>query len=148
MPSDSSLDNGLELAANVETYLTSRVSVRGQFGGSSWDIVGRGFSGNVKPIRLDGNLVYNWEGGAWHPYVTGGLGMYHYGSHITPGLDGGDTKSGINIGGGVEYFFKRRTSFTAEALYHKVGAFDTPLAVFEDGSFWTVTAGIKAYIRH
>lgn len=146
---DSSVDNGLELAANVEGYLTSRVSIRGQFGGSSWDFVGRGFSGSVKPIRLDGNVVYNWEGGAVHPYVTAGLGMYHYGSHIAPGgPDGGDTKAGFNIGGGVEYFIKRRTSLTAEALYHEVGAFDTPLAVIESGSFWTVTAGIKAYLGH
>jgi hypothetical protein len=146
-PADPSLDNGLEVAANLERYLTSRVSVRGQLGGSSWDIVGRGFAGAVKPVRLDGNLVYNWEGGVWHPYVTAGLGIYHYRSMISGALNGADTDAGVNVGGGIEYFFSRRATFTGEALYHRVGAFNTPVATFNEGSFWSFDVGLKAYIR-
>src|SRR5262249_10226406 len=37
LPRDPSLDKGLDLAVNIEGYLTSRVSVRGQLGGSWWD---------------------------------------------------------------------------------------------------------------
>jgi hypothetical protein len=59
VPADASLGNGLELAGNLEGYLTSRVSVRGQFGASWWDIVGRQFASTVKPMRFDGNIVYN-----------------------------------------------------------------------------------------
>jgi hypothetical protein len=147
VPSDASLDDGLEVAGNLEGYLTSRVSVRGQFGGSSWDIVGRGFTGSVKPVRLDGNIVYNWEGGVWHPYVTAGLGVYHYRSTISGALNGGDTDAGVNVGGGIEYFFRRRATLTGEVLYHRVGSFNTPVATFNEGSFWSFDVGLKAYIR-
>jgi hypothetical protein len=39
---------------------------------------------------------YNWEGGVWHPYVTAGLGMYHYRSTISGALNGADTDAGID----------------------------------------------------
>jgi hypothetical protein len=78
VPSDPSLGNGLELVGNVETYVTPRVSIRGQLGGGWSDIVGRGFTGTINPVFVDGNVVYNWEGGVWHPFVTGGVGIYHY----------------------------------------------------------------------
>jgi hypothetical protein len=143
-PTDASLSNGFDLAGNVEGYLTSRVSVRGQLSGAWWDVVGRGFSGTISPFVFDGNLVYNWEGGKWHPYVTGGVGAYRYGSHIDGGTDGGDTKFGGDFGGGVEYFFTRRSTITGEGLYHAVGAFNSPAATF-DGSFWTFRAGLKHY---
>jgi hypothetical protein len=145
IPSDPSLDKGLDVAGTIEGYLTSRVSIRGQFGAAWWDIVGRGFSGTVKPFYIDGNVVYNWEGGAVHPYVTAGIGMYRFRSAETGAPDGSDTKAGFNAGGGFEYFFTRRATFTGEVLYHKVGAFGTPLATFGDGSFWRIAMGTKAY---
>ncbi|HEY1911695.1 MAG TPA: outer membrane beta-barrel protein [Vicinamibacterales bacterium] len=147
-PADPSLDNGLEVAGNVEGYLTSRLSIRGQLAGSSWDIVGRGFTGTVSPIRLDGNVVYNWEGGVVHPYVTAGLGMYHFRSTISGAADGADTNAGIDIGGGIEYFFQRHATITGEVLYHRVDAFNTPVTTFNEGSFWSFDVGLKAYIKH
>ena len=84
VPHDASLQNGLEVAGNIEAYLAPRVSIRGQFGATWWDIIGRGFTGTVKPIFFDGNLVYNWEGGVWHPYVTAGLGAYRFHSRHQP----------------------------------------------------------------
>jgi opacity protein-like surface antigen len=145
LPADPSLDNGLDLAANLERYLTSRVSIRGQIGRDWWDVTGRHFTGTVGPLRLDGNVVYNWEGGAIHPYVTGGIGMYRYRSTIAGAPDGSDTHAGFNLGGGLEYFFTRRATITGEALYHKVDAFNTPVATFTDGSFWSINIGMKAY---
>jgi hypothetical protein len=145
LPADPSLDEGLDVAGTIEGYLTPRVSVRGQLGGAWWDITGRHFTGTVKPLYLDGNLVYNWEGGAIHPYVTAGVGMYTYRSTESGVVDGSDTKAGFNVGGGLEYFVTRDTTVTGEALYHKVGAFDTPLAVFTDGSFWSLSIGMKKY---
>jgi len=145
LPADPSLDKGLDVAGTVEGYLTPRVSVRGQLGGAWWDITGRHFTGTVKPLYLDGNLVYNWEGGALHPYVTAGVGMYKYRSTESGVVDGSDTKAGFNLGGGLEYFFTRDATVTGEALYHKVGAFNTPLAVFTDGSFWSLSIGLKKY---
>lgn len=145
LPSDPSLDKGLDVAGTLEGYLTPRVSVRGQVGSAWWDITGRGFKGTVQPFYLDGNVVYNWEGGAVHPYVTGGVGLYRFRSTESGAVDGSDTKAGVNLGGGLEYFFTRDATLTGEALYHKVGAFSTPRAVFTDGSFWTLSIGVKKY---
>src|SRR5882672_7915285 len=78
VPQDASLASGLNLSGNIERYLTRRVSIRGQLGGASNDIANRGFTGTIRPVYVDGNVVYNWEGGAWHPYVTGGLGVYRF----------------------------------------------------------------------
>jgi len=146
VPADPSLDKGLDVAASVEGYLTSRVSVRGQLGGSWWDIVGRNFTGTVTPLRLDGNILYNWEGGKVHPYVTAGVGMYRYRSTIAGAPDGSDTDAGFNVGGGFEYFLTRRATVTGEALYHKVGSFNTPVTTFNDGSFWSIDVGLKTYL--
>ena len=144
IPSDSALDKGLDLAANIEGYLTPRVSVRGQLGGAWWDIVGQRFTGTVKPLYIDGNIVYNWEGGAVHPYVTAGIGMYRY-RFEQAGLEGSDTKAGFNVGGGVEYFFTPRATVTGEVLYHIVDTFATPVTAFGDGSFWRIAMGLKTY---
>jgi len=144
-PSDASLDSGVNLAGNAEWYVTPRVSVRGQVGGAHWDVLGRNFTGRVAPLYADGNVVYNWEGGAVHPFVTGGLGMYRFGSRLGVLPDASDTHLGVDGGGGVEYFVTRHTSLTAELLYHKVDAFSAPLTTFTDGSFWSFGFGAKVY---
>jgi hypothetical protein len=144
-PSDASLLDGPALTGNIEGYLTPRVSIRGQLSGTWWDITGRNFSGTVKPVIFDGNLVYNWEHGIWHPYATAGIGMYRFRSAESGTLAVTDTKGGFNAGGGIEYFFRRRATLTGEVLYHKVDSFNTPLTTFNDGSFWTVAAGVKRY---
>ena len=118
-------------------------SRRVRLGGSWWDTINRNFSGTVSPVRFDGNLVYNWEGGTVHPYVTAGVGMYRYRSAFPGGPSGSDTHAGFDAGGGIEYFFTRRATVTGEVQYHKVGAFNTPLATFNDGSFWSIDIGLK-----
>jgi len=149
IPSDGRLKNGVEIAANVEGYLTPRVSIRGQFGAAKQDFVGQPFTGHVTPLYLDGNVVYNWEGGAWHPFVTGGVGLYRFRYEETaPGratVEGSDTAAGFNVGGGFEYFFTRHATMTGEALYHKVGEVNTALAPFSDPSFWTLSLVLKKY---
>jgi opacity protein-like surface antigen len=145
VPSDPSLDNGLQLTGNIEGYVTPRVSIRGQLGGASTDIVGRNFSGRVNPLFATGNVVYNWEGGLLHPFVTGGIGMYRFRADESGAPKRSDTKAGFNLGGGIEYFFTRHATMTGELLYHKVDEFNTPLATFNDGSFWSFALGAKAY---
>lgn len=145
VPADASLQNGLEVAGDIEGYLTPRVSVRGQLGAAWWDITGRHFTGTIKPVFFDGNVVYNWERGVWHPYVTAGVGAYRFHSSIDPSLSGDDTKVGVNLGGGIEYFFTRDATITGELLYHKVDGFASPVTVFNDGSFWSFAMGAKKY---
>ena len=75
--------------------------------GTAWmDITGGGTrrSGPYSPTAI---IVYNWERGQWHPYVTGGVGFYRY--HVTRGSANADDKNaGFDLGGGFEYFFTRR----------------------------------------
>src|SRR5262245_57358848 len=141
-PIENSFKTGPALTANVEGYLTRRVSARAQVSGAWWDITGRGFTGSVKPLALDGNVVYNWEGGKIHPFVTGGVGLYHY--HFSENdIDGSANKFGVNGGGGLEYFLTRHATATTELLYHKTTepTMQSPLTVYSNSSYWTFTVG-------
>jgi Outer membrane protein beta-barrel domain len=143
LPTERNLENGLELAGNLEGYLTPRVSIRAQLGTAWMDFTGGGTT--VRPLFVDGNIVYNWEGGQWHPYVTGGVGFYRY--HVKRGsATANDNNAGFDLGAGFEYFFTRRATFTAELLYHKVGDVIAPPLVVPDGSFWTFAIGAKTYL--
>lgn len=146
-PLEASFTNGFDLAANIERYLTRRVSLRAQLSGAFWDITGRGFTGSVHPIALDGNVVYNWEGGKIHPFATGGVGLYHYRFEEHP-TTGSANKFGINVGGGVEYFINRYLTGTAEVLFHDVAdPVKSPLTTYNDSSYWTFTVGLKKYFK-
>jgi opacity protein-like surface antigen len=144
-PSDLSLRNGFTADGSYEYYTTPRISIRVQ-GGAAWgeDFFERGFTGSVQPVFVDFNGVYNWEGGKWHPFATGGLGINSY--HFSHGsIEGTDTRVGGNVGGGVEYFFTKVSTVKLEGLYHGVsGRANGPLASI-DPSFWTFTAGLKHY---
>ena len=141
LPTESNLENGLALAGNLEGYVTRRVSIRAQVGTAWLDFTGA--SATARPFFLDGNIVYNWEGGQWHPYVTGGVGYYRY--HVKNG-SATDGNAGFDFGAGFEYFFTRRATLTAEVLYHKVGEVVAPPLVVPDGSFWTFAIGAKPYL--
>src|SRR5258708_36800757 len=57
MPTDPSLGKGLDAAVSLESHLASRVSVRGQLGGSWGDTINRNVSATMSPVRLDGNVA-------------------------------------------------------------------------------------------
>ena len=143
-PSSIDQNNGWYLTVNGEGYFTPRVSARAQFGGGWSDIFGHSFAGQVKPMVLLGNLVYNWEGGKVHPYVTGGGGMYHY-RFTEAGVDSSDTKAGVDFGGGAEYFFTRHDTLTGEVLFHAVPGMANGRSADYKARFWTVTGGYKKY---
>ena len=89
-------------------------------------------------------MVYNWEGGAWHPYATGGIGVYHY-AFTENALASSDTKVGVDLGGGVEYFVTRHDTVTGEWLLHVVpGRATSALATYQ-ARYWVLTAGYKHY---
>jgi hypothetical protein len=143
-PTDGLLNNGLTPNVNFEYYVTPRWSIRG-LGGAAWtDYSAPRFGTNVRPSFVDVNGVYNWEGGAVHPFVTAGLGVYHY--HVSqPPFSGGNTEPGVNAGGGVEFFLNPRDALKGEILYHGVaGQASGPFATVET-SFWSATVGFKRY---
>jgi hypothetical protein len=143
--SSAFLGNGLELAGNIEGYLSPRLSVRGQIGTAWWDIQGLSYDGTLQPLFFLGNVVYNWEAGVVHPYVTGGGGIYRYGFNEA-GVTGSDTEPGFDFGGGVEYFFAPEVTLTGELLAHRVGNVPTNRATLGfKGSWWSFTVGVKKY---
>lgn len=152
-PNHANLDTGLLVSGNVEKYLTPRLSIRGQAGAAFLNLKGfRELTGSLNPFFVDGNVVYNWEHGAWHPFATGGLGVYRYGYSQIPApgraeVTGSDTKLGGDFGGGIEYFFRRRATVVAEGLFHKIGDVPTPGALFHTGggAFFSLSGGLKRY---
>jgi hypothetical protein len=147
LPGDPSFQTGLNLGGSAEAFLTRHVSIRGQVSGSWWDIQNRGFTGTVKPLVVEANAVYNFRGRTVHPYVTAGIGLYDYRSH-EGNLEGSDNEVGLNLGAGLEYFVHRHTALTGEVAFHDAtGPFTTPVAAFNTSNFWTLTVGVKAFLR-
>ena len=144
MPSDDNLENGWFMAASGEWYATPRVSIRGQLGGAFHDVTGGGLDGKVSPMHLTGNVIYNWERGKWHPYAGGGIGWYRFrfgeGDNRPT-----DDKVGVNLGGGVEYFFTRQDTISGDITFHVVpGEVDSFIWTYK-ARYWTLSGGYKRY---
>jgi opacity protein-like surface antigen len=141
VPNDESFDSDLLVEGLFEYYVRPRVSLRTEFGftdpGHSREPVD---SLRQVPLRLDVN--YNWEGGAWHPFVGAGVGAYFL-RQKDNGVAFGQTftEPGINLGGGLEYFLNRRVTLKGEARYHRIDS----LPGGPDPSGWALTIGMKRY---
>jgi hypothetical protein len=101
----------------VEYYTTPRVSWRGLLGVTSFDSDFPG-SPSVDTTFVNGNIVYNWEGGKIHPYVTAGLGIYdkNGSSGLPSRFD--ETAVGVNAGGGIDWFLGARWAVKFEGTLH------------------------------
>jgi hypothetical protein len=134
-------DIGPTIAGLIEFYVTPRVSIRGTLGWADPDLDGRGDQG-VSQTRLALNLLYNWEEGAWHPFVTAGFGAHFLQRHRDDDSIGdSETEAAFNLGAGIEYFTGRTVSLKGETLYHVTG--DAP--GIPDPSGLTLTIGLKKY---
>jgi hypothetical protein len=134
-------DTSPAVAGNFEYYVTPRVSIRSTLGWMDPDIEGPGDQ-DVRHIRLALNLLYNWEEGVWHPFVTAGFGVHFLERHRNDSsLGESESEAAFNFGGGIEYFTGRTVSLKGEALYHVLG--DAP--GIPDPSGLTLTVGIKKY---
>lgn len=138
---DSDFETSPTVAGFGEVYLTPRVSFRGTLGWADPDFDRPG-NASLRQVRLIGNILYNWEGGKWHPFVTFGAGAYFLKRHRDEREDGPSrTEAGFNAGGGIEYFTARTISIKGEAAYHAVAHDqDEP-----DASGLALTIGLKAY---
>jgi hypothetical protein len=125
------------------------------------------FRSGLRPLVFNVNLVYNWERGVWHPYITGGLGLYRYTSAISAGalldpalrdqlialgldptqsagrVEVSDNKLGANLGGGIEHVLTRRSTIVGDFRYHAVGNIGALAPV--EGSFVRLSVGLKRY---
>jgi len=142
-PNDERLDRDIELGVTYEYYLSPRVSLRVGFAHTDPEFE-REQDDSLRQRRLDLGVLYNWEGGKVHPFVGAAFGAYF----LQPKDNGesfgdGQTKLGVSIGGGIEYFTSRTISVKGEARYHIVNDDDLPFGL--DASGLSLTVGLKAY---
>jgi hypothetical protein len=138
---DEIFENTLTVDAFGEYYVTPRISVRGLLGWAKPGFENQ-TENNFRQTRLLFNGVYNWEFVEWHPYVTAGAGFYFVRQLFEDFPDpDGETRGGINLGGGVEYFVGSMSSIKGEGRWDIVS--DPP--GLPDASGFTLTIGFKRY---
>lgn len=138
---DDEFENSLTVDAIGEYYITPRFSGRAML---AWTSPGAtGFTeDHYRQVRLVFNGVYNWERGVWHPYATAGAGFYFV-RLLREGRPDpeGETRGGLNVGGGVEYFLNNRTTVKGELRWDVVS--DPP--GLPDATGVSLTFGMKRY---
>jgi opacity protein-like surface antigen len=138
---DEEYHTGFAPSVTGEFYLLPRVSLR-VLGGWSRNRFVNSNERFLDQYRGSVNLVYNWEGELWHPFVTGGIGAHR----IRVWQDEVETagwynRFGLNVGAGVEYFVRPKVTFKAEGVYHWVDQSDLP----EEARGFAVSIGMKKY---
>jgi hypothetical protein len=142
LPQEDALESGLVLDGFYEYYFEPRTSLRLMVGYMNPEI-DNGEDDSLRYVRIGGDVVYNWEGGAIHPFVGAGLGVY-----LLQFKDNGDSvgdsesKFGGNLFGGVEFFTSPTFAVKGEAKYHVVSDIDP--GDFDPGGF-SLTIGVKKY---
>lgn len=140
VPHQDGMSTGPLIEGFVEHYMSARDSVRFDVG---WASPHRSDDSNIgtRQVRIGGDILHNWEGGAVHPYVGVGLGVYLLQDHINGNNVGNRaTEFGGALTGGVEFFTTRTFSVKGEAAYHivtKSGDYDP--------SGLALSIGVKAY---
>lgn len=140
LPRADQLSSGLNLEGFYEYYFTPRASIRL---GVGWMEPKRELEDedSTRYIRVAGDVVRNWEGGAIHPFVGAGLGIYFI-QEKDNGENFGEehTKLGGTVFGGLEFFTSNTVAVKAEARYHLI---DNINGFNPDGL--ALTIGLKKY---
>ncbi len=140
MPREEALDAGPNLEGFYEYYFAPRTSVRIGLGWANPEF-DREEDDSLRYVRIATDVVYNWEGGAIHPFVGAGLGVYFLQLRDNDrNLGDSESKLGATIFGGAEFFTSRRVSVKAEARYHLISDLDS---LNPDGL--ALTIGVKKY---
>jgi hypothetical protein len=141
-PRQDGMGTGLDIQGFFEHYLTARDSLRVDVG---WMNAQQNNDSNksVREVLVGGDLVHNWEGGAIHPFVGAGLGVYFVQPRVSGSNNGnGTTKFGGSVSGGLEFFTSKTFAVKAEARYHVVT--DWSEAGYNPSGL-ALTIGIKSY---
>ncbi|HEY5619712.1 MAG TPA: outer membrane beta-barrel protein [Vicinamibacterales bacterium] len=138
---DDAFENALTVDGFGELYVTPRFSGRALLAWTSPGVNGR-TEDHFRQFKLLFNGVYNWEMGVWHPYVTAGAGAYFVRLLLDDRPDPeGETRGGLNFGGGIEYFATALTTVKGELRWDVVS--DPP--GLPDATGLTITIGLKRY---
>ncbi len=140
VPHQDGMATAPEITGFYEHYLTARDSLRLAGGWANPKIDGS-TDHSTREVRLGGELVHNWEGGAIHPFVGAGLGAYFLQSRVAgESVGDGATKLGGTILGGAEFFTSKTFSVKGELRYNVVSKWND-----YDPSGLALTVGVKSY---
>jgi hypothetical protein len=140
-PAEDDLDLTPVVGGFFEYYFSPRLSIRPGIA-----LLDTGFDigdpdDSVRQVRFGADLIYNWERGEWHPFAGGGLSIHSLRLKDN-GHAFGDSEQQLGVSGlgGVEYFFRRRTSLKFEG---RVQFVDDAFGFGASGV--SGTAGVKWY---
>ncbi len=140
VPQQDGMASAPEISGFFEHYLTARDSIRLD-GGWTDPHISDSTDHLTRQVRVGGELIHNWEGGAIHPFVGAGLGAYFLQSRVAGSNVGdGATKLGGTLLGGAEFFTAKTVSVKAEARYNIVSGWNG-----YDPSGFALTIGLKSY---
>jgi hypothetical protein len=106
-----------------------------------------GIDGNARMLGGTANAVLAFPiGGAAHPYLIGGVGVYNGKTTVTgaPATDS-QTKFGANAGAGLDVGIGKSASLFAEGRFHAIfkGAFDQNTLQDQTAYMVPVTLGLR-----
>lgn len=124
-----------------EYYFTPRAGVRTTFGWANPDFDFRE-EDSQRQFKLALDLLYNWEYGKVHPFVSGGGGVWFL-QEKDNGENFGDSehKAGVTFGAGIDYFVTRTATVKFEGRYDWVAVDDGR----PDPSGISLTVGVKKF---
>lgn len=140
IPRAAGMSTGPSIDGTFEHYINARDSVRFNVGWMQPQDSGNSDK-KMREVRVAGDLVHNWEGGAVHPFVGAGLGVYFLQPRLNGANDGGSaTKFGGTLLGGAEFFTSKTVALKAEARYHIV----TDSGTYNPSGL-SLSVGLKSY---
>lgn len=140
LPRDEALNSGPVLEGFYEYYLAPRGSIRLGLGWANPKFASES-SDSLRHVRVAADGVYNWEGGALHPFVGAGFGIYFLQVRDNgKSIGDSETKLGGTLFGGAEFFASPTTSVKAELRYHLI---ENVGLMNPDG--FALTIGLKKY---
>jgi len=138
---DEAFENTFTFDGFGEYYIRPRVSIR-----SLLSFASPGFSGtnddSFRQVKLLFSGVYNWEKASWRPFAQVGAGFYFVRQKFDVAPDPpGETRGGLNFGGGAEYLLSSEAAIKFELRWDVVSH---PF-LLPDASGTTLTVGYKRY---
>ncbi|HEX7794743.1 MAG TPA: hypothetical protein VF456_10350 [Vicinamibacterales bacterium] len=166
IPTADRLDNGFYAGGGVLVAMASHVSLSAEAGADHVAIDRPGFRSNLMPRFADVGVLVHWRSDPFRPFITGGVGIYRHTINVsseafsdpilrdqlvarglTPSSRGSiqvrHDEPGINLGGGFDYFFTRRSALTMDVRAHATRNF-VEVAPF-GGVFVNLAIGFRQY---
>lgn len=132
-PFGSGYDTGWAVDGSLDYYVARLLAIRASAG------YARSSTELADPFTRAsflGSAVFQFEDGVLRPYARAGLGVYV----VSPPVGATRGRVGLHAGGGVEWFFRPRTSLTGELLLHLL-----PSAEDRSTSSLDLTVGLRTY---